>query len=314
MDDKKVPKSSKHFYCINCDYITSRYSQYERHILTSKHKESYVGLRQRDKKVPKKGYIYICDCGKEYKYRQGLWKHKKICCNIEEKQNISDNLFQTGDNNIINDNYLSKDEIIFMLIKENKEFKELLLEQNKHLIELAKDKSITNNSHNITNNTHFNLQLFLNETCKNAMNINDFIDKIQVNLSDLENTARLGYVEGISRIFIKGLKELEMNERPIHCSDGKRETLYIKDGDIWEKDDINKTKLTNAIRKIANKNMRMITEWKKQHPHCQEYDSNKNDLYLKIVSNSMCGGTEEETENNYNKIRKNIIKEVIIDK
>jgi len=146
------------------------------------------------------------------------------------------------------------------------------------------------------------------------MNINEFVEQIPVNLNDLEDTGRLGYAEGISRIFINGLKQLDVNERPIHCSDGKRETLYIKDGDIWEKDDTNKTRLETAIRKVAHKNMRMIPEWRKKYPDCHEYDSTKNDLYLKIVSNSMCGGTEEETENNYNKIKKNIIKEVIIDK
>jgi hypothetical protein len=142
----------------------------------------------------------------------------------------------------------------------------------------------------------------------------NFVEQIPLTINDLEDTARLGYVEGISRIFINGLKDLEVNERPIHCSDAKRETLYIKEGDIWEKDDSNKTRLTNAIRKVGHKNIRMIPEWKKKYPDCEDYYSKKNDLYLKIVNQSMCGGTEEETETNYNKIRKNIIKQVIIDK
>jgi hypothetical protein len=212
------------------------------------------------------------------------------------------------------------------LVKQNSEFKELLVEQNKQnqnlqnqFIEMAKEKTTNNsnntNSNNTTNNNnHFNLNLFLNETCKNAMNLSDFVEQIPIHLTDLEDTARLGYAEGISRIFIKGLKNLEVNERPIHCSDAKRETLYIKEGDIWEKDDTEKTRLTNAIRKVGHRNIRMIPEWKKKYPDCETYDSKKNDLYLKIVGNSMCGGSVEETENNYNKIKKNIIKQVIIEK
>jgi hypothetical protein len=325
MDDKKVPKSSNNIYCKFCDYYTCRYSQYERHLMTSKHKRNYNGLQQEDKKVHNN--VYICECGNVYKHRQGLWKHKQKCneiCNNEKE--VTNNNTQTNNNT---ENLMP---LVLELVRQNSEFKELLLEQNKYIveqnkqnqalqnqfIELAKEKSnITNtNCHNNTtnNNNHFNLQLFLNERCKNAMNINEFVEQIPVNLNDLEDTARLGYVEGISRIFINGLKQLEVNERPIHCSDAKRETLYIKDGDIWEKDDINKTRLETAIRKVAHKNMRMIPEWRKKYPDCHEYDSTKNDLYLKIVSNSMCGGTEEETENNYNKIKKNIIKEVIIDK
>jgi hypothetical protein len=318
LSNKKVAKSCKEYICNICDYNTSRKSSYEKHLISRKHLRQSQQLTNGNnwqQKVAKvaKDIIYTCEkCNKEYNNRSGLWRHKKQC---------NDNLLISNIEPKLTTN------IFFELLKQNTEFKELIVEQNNyiieqnkqnhilqnHLVEITKEKN--NNVSNIINNTtnnHFNLNVFLNETCKNAMNINEFIDRIQVNISDLEDTARLGYAEGISRIFIRGLKELEINERPIHCSDGKRETIYIKDGDIWEKDDINQTKLTNAIRKIGHKNMRMITEWRKLYPNCNEYDSNKNDLYLKIVSNSMCGGTEEETENNYNKIRKNIIKEVII--
>jgi hypothetical protein len=292
---QNAPKRAKKYNCDICDYKCYKISDLERHKTTLKHKQNDQELLLDDPKRAKRAtpeYDYKCDCGKTYKYKQGLWKHKQNC-NYDNSNNKSD--------------------LIMLLIKENTELKQMVME----IVKNGTTNNNCNNTNNINttnNNNHFNLNLFLNETCKNAMNINEFVDQIQVKLSDLENTGRLGYAEGISRIFIKGLKDLEVNERPIHCSDGKRETLYIKEGDKWEKDDSNKSKLENAIRKVGHKNIRMIPEWKKKYPDCEDYYSKKNNLYLNIVGNSMCGGTEEETETNYSKIKKNIIKEVIIDK
>jgi hypothetical protein len=298
MIHKKSQKVVNLFHCIICDYKTSRKCDFDKHISTLKHQRIQNDTLT-DTQKSKLSNIYKCNCGNEYKYHSGYYRHKKKCINTNS--NTSSNL----DNSTL----------IIELLKQNSEFKELIIEQNKNLIELSKDRTMNYCNNNITNNNnHFNLNLFLNETCKNAMSITEFVEQIPVTINDLENTARLGYVEGISKIFIKGLKDLEVNERPIHCSDGKRETLYIKEGDIWEKDDSDKTRLTNAIRKVGHKNIRMIPEWKKKYPDCEDYYSNKNDLYLKIVNQSMCGGSEEETETNYNKIRKKIIKEVIIEK
>jgi hypothetical protein len=258
----------KLFVCNFCDFKCCNKKDWNRHLITNKHLKrcnDNENNRNDDVKISKNNKpSYVCEiCEKHYISASGIWRHKKKC-NIEAIGiKINNNTETIKEETKIKENeYSDREEIKLLthmfleLVKQNSEFKELLVEQNKQnqslqnqFIELAKDKSITNNtnntnnSHNTTNNTHFNLQLFLNETCKNAMNINDFIDRIQVTINDLENTGRLGYVEGITRIFINGLKELEVNERPIHCSDAKRETLYIKDGDIWEKDDINKTKL-----------------------------------------------------------------------
>jgi hypothetical protein len=321
--NKKVAKSSNEYVCDICDYITSRRCNYNKHISSSKHKfqsELSTIVNNCQPKVAKSSnYLFYCDfCNKQYKERTGLWRHKQKCNKINNDEKTDNNMT----------------DLVLELVKQNSEFKELLTEQNKYiieqnkqnqslqnqLIEIAKDKSMnnchnTNNINNTTNNNnHFNLQFFLNETCKDAMNMNEFIEQIPLRLSDLEDTARLGYAEGISRIFVRGLKQLEVNQRPIHCSDAKRETLYIKDGNIWEKDDTNKSKLTNAIKRVAQKNMKQIPEWKKEHPHCQDSSSRKNDLYLNIVSNAMSGSTDEEAEHNYSKIKKNIIKEVIINK
>ena len=192
----------------------------------------------------------------------------------------------------------------------------MMLEQNKHMIELAKHSAghhNTNNSHNTTNNS-FNLQFYLNETCKDAMNIMDFVSQLQVGINDLEETGRLGFAQGISKIFINGLKQINVNDRPIHCSDLKRETLYIKSNNEWNKESEDKVILTNAIKHVAHKNMKQITEWTKDHPHYNDPNSKDNDTYLQIVSESMSGSSKEETNKNYNKIIKNIVKETIIDK
>jgi hypothetical protein len=209
-------------------------------------------------------------------------------------------------------NIKDKDALVFHLIKQNGDL------QNK-LIEIASEKSITNshntntNSFNTTNNA-FNLNFFLNETCKDAMNITDFVSSIKFNLEDLENTGRRGYIEGISNIIIKNLNNMEQCFRPIHCSDYKREVLYIKESDEWVKETTDKPILTKAIKVIANENIKKIKDWKEMNPDCTDSDSKKNNLYLKIVSNSMNGLTKEESDKNINKIISNVAKETVIQK
>jgi hypothetical protein len=199
-------------------------------------------------------------------------------------------------------------------MKENAEFKQLMIEQNKQMIEMSKNSGHHNNNTTNNNNNNFNLNFYLNETCKNAMNIMDFVSQLNVSITDLEDTGRLGYVNGISKIFINGLKQMNVNDRPIHCSDQKRETLYIKDNNEWNKDSNDKAILTNAIKHVAHKNMKKIPEWTKSHPDFKNSSSKENDRYLKIVSESMSGTTEEESNKNYAKIVKNIVKETVIDK
>jgi hypothetical protein len=240
-----------------------------------------------------------CKCGKEYKSMSGLWKHKNTCiqCTSDVK-NVETDSEQSN-----------KDNLIEYLIKENSEFKTLIME-------LIKKDSISNNI-NSTINSHnktFNLQFFLNEQCKDALNIGEFVDSIKLQLTDLENTGRMGYVEGVSKILIKNLNELDVIKRPIHCSDLKREVLYIKDNDQWTKEDDNKQVIKKAIKDVANKNIRQITEWTSLNPDCKHSDSKKNNQYLNIVMNSMSGGTNEEQNNNIDKIIKNITKTVIIEK
>jgi flagellar motility protein MotE (MotC chaperone) len=194
--------------------------------------------------------------------------------------------------------------LILELIKQNQEFQ-------KKMFELMKDSGGVINSNNIitTNNNKFNLNFFLNETCKDAMNLSEFVDSLQITLADLENVGKLGYAEGISRIFTKGLKELEVHKRPIHCSDLKRETVYIKNENKWEKE---RDQLKKAIKQITNKNIRLIPKWKEDNPGHQDYHNNKNDEYLKIMYESMGPTDEVEESKSFARIISNLAKETII--
>ena len=311
LGDIILPKICHKFYCAFCDYGTSKKSSFVNHIASAKHKNTIAGNDfgiLGNQIMPKIcSLIYPCSfCYKEFKNRSGLWKHKQKCNN---NNNNSDKISDQKET--------EAKELIQYLLKENSEFKQLMIDQNKQLFELAKNSghhNSHNTNNNTTNNNNFNLNVFLNETCKDAMNIMEFVDQLQVSVKDLEETGRLGYSEGISKIFINGLKQINISDRPIHCSDSKREIVYIKDKNEWTKEDDNKSLLTNAIKHVAHKNMRQIKEWTKVNPEYNDSSSKQNDRYLKIVSNSMNGSTEEETNKNYNKIIKNITKETIIDK
>jgi hypothetical protein len=199
---------------------------------------------------------------------------------------------------------------------ENQELRKVMISQQQQIIELAAKTSISNtNCNNNNNNTNtFNLNMFLNEKCKDALNISEFVDNVKMQLSDLENFGQMGYVEGVSMILIKNLKDLDTYSRPIHCSDLKREVLYIKDNNQWTKETDDKPVLKSAIKQIANKNIKQIQTWKNENPGCCDAESKKNDQYMKIVMNSMSGGTSEEQTNNISQIVKNVAKVVTIDK
>jgi len=293
-----MPKLCPKYFCEICDYRTSKKSSYDNHLLSSKHKKT-MNLNHLETNVneimPKLcSSKYQCqNCDNNFKNRSGLWKHKQKC-NLHEdiKPNNND----------------SKDELIEYLIKENKEIKDLILE-------LAKKDTyncITNNNNNSHNKT-FNLQFFLNETCKDAMNIMDFVNSIQLQLSDLESVGKLGFVEGISNIITTNLKALDITQRPVHCTDNKREVMYIKDDNKWEKEDEQKNKIRKAIKKIATKNLCLLPKFKEAHPDCNRSSSRYSDQYNKIVIEA-CGGSGNNDLEKEDKIIRNIAKNVTIDK
>jgi hypothetical protein len=281
-------------HCESCDFKCSKNVDWERHINTAKHKNrtKLNNLEQKNADLR-----HICKiCKKTYKARNSLWYHQQKCKPEDEEEDIDDE-------------EPSDKQLIMMLIKENSELKNMVLDV------CQKIQPITNtvNSHNVnSNNKTFNLNVFLNETCKDAMNITDFVDSLKLQLSDLENVGEIGYVNGISNIIVKNLNLLEENKRPIHCADKKREVLYIKDEDKWEKDE-EKKKIRKIIKKVACKNQRLLPEFKKEHPDCGKYNSKYSDQYNKLVVESMGGSGDNDLEKE-DKIIRNIAKEVTIDK
>ena len=306
-----VAKSSQYYHCKTCDYVTSKQSNYDKHLTTSKHKKSYIQLQNDTnlaQNVAQNVVMYKCECGRIYKHRQGLWKHRQTC----EMLNAEVEPMETEEPEKVEKTEKEKDIEKELLVTFMKEMKDTMIEMFKHM--QPNNTTTNSHSHNNSHNKTFNLQFFLNEQCKDALNIDEFVSSIKIKLSDLEDTGRLGYVEGVSRILIKNLKDLDTYKRPIHCSDLKREVLYIKSDDKWEKDDENNEQIRNAIKQVANQNIRQIPVWTNEYPECKNPTSKKNDQYLKIVSNAMSGISSEEQTKNVTQIIKNVAKEVVIDK
>ena len=299
-------KLSKKYICEICNYITDRKSNLDNHKRSSKHIMAMDGNEIKQKL----SNIYSCEyCNKTYKDNSGLWKHNKKCNYIHNIHDISCNNDSDNSDTNTKNNIDSNENLINYLVKENQEFKNLILEIIK--------KDTYNNSHNTNTNSHnktFNLQFFLNETCKDAMNIMDFVDSIKFQLSDLEKMEQIGFVNGISNIIIKNLKDLDITQRPVHCTDKKREVIYVKDENKWEKEEQHKnTKVRKAIKRVANKNMRLLTEFREKHPDCNKSDSKYSDQYNKLVIEAM-GGLNNIDYDNETKIITKVSKEIIIDK
>jgi hypothetical protein len=290
MTTEKTKKNEKKFCCKFCDFNTCKKTDYERHNSTLKHKNNV--LTTHDNKKNEKKYRCEC-CEKEYNDRAGLWRHKKKCFDINTPFNNEEE--KTSE--------ICDKDLIVMLIKQSTEMLEVIKNGTHN----------TSNSHNNSHNKTFNLQFFLNETCKNAMNIMDFIDSIQLQLSDLENVGKVGYVEGISTIIASKLKELDVTERPVHCTDKKREVLYIKDENKWEKEDEGKHKIRKMIKRVASKNQRLLPKFKEAHPDCRKSTSPYSDQFNKILIESMGGSGDNDLEKE-NKIIRNITKIVTIDR
>jgi uncharacterized protein YxeA len=306
--DKKMQKNAIRFICSFCDYNSSNKYNYEKHILTPKHLKNCTLLTNVDTNVDKKveknaEKKYECECGKKYNHRQSLSLHKKTNGCGSDKPALE----EKSESKIVDK---QDNDLVLILLKENQEFKQMLLEQNKQLIELTnKSNGTTINNNNCTNNNHFNLNLFLNEHCKDAMNIMDFVNSLKLTLQDLEKTAELGYVKGITNIIVNGLNQLDVHKRPIHCSDIKRETLYVKDNNSWEKENEDKTKITRAIKHISIRNAKQIGDWTKENNGYNDSSNKKSDKYLKMVIEANGGEPEE-----INKIISNVSSKVTIDK
>jgi len=328
---QKLPKK---FVCDICYFITSNKKDYNRHIQTIKHKHNCCQpLSTEIPNFTQENPKFKCICGKNYKDKSGIWRHKKKCQSIISQTNQ----FHTEDSDETNDEEYSEEhsanqgsvsasklptnseiiEILKVQMLENQELRKFMMEQQSQMMDIVSKSNVTNNiqtNSNCNNNNTFNLQFFLNEKCKDALNINEFVDSIKIQMSDLENFAHMDYANGISKILLKNFNNLDTYSRPIHCSDSKRETLYIKENNCWTKEEDDKPILKKAIKQVAFKNIKLINEWVKEHPGCQDPTTKQNVKYNKIVMNSMSGGTVEEQHDNLEQIVKNVTKAVVIDK
>ena len=297
MTYKTINKNVKKYICEKCNYNTVIKCNFEKHLLTAKHQNTY-------KSIKKYNDTFICECGKKYKHRQSLYSHKRKCnflvSNILEKNDFSNK----------NSEYLEK--ILLKVVDENKEIKNIILEQNNTIQEQQRslNKLVTKCETNTINNTimqnnSFNLNIFLNENCKDALNMSDFLNSLQIEIKDLEYTKKHGINEGIIQLFLNRFRELGTYKRPIHCSDLKREILYVKDNNIWNKDE-DKAKLKESLIHIQKKQINTVKDWEDKNPNWQD-DTNKKDEYIEIVSNVM-------KELDDSKISKQLSKSIIINK
>ena len=305
---EKSPKLAKEFNCETCQYKCSKESDYTKHTNTQKHQRLIIVNHELIEKSP---FFSCIVCGKEYKSNVGLWKHKKKCKTVLSSK-LPETTTVQDENTILNE--LDMKSLIVELVKSNTELQKQTLEMQQQMIDVCKNGNGggVNNSYNHSNNKTFNMQVFLNEKCKDAMNIMDFVQSMTLDFSDLEELGDLGYVEGISRQMVRKLNEMDVYKRPIHCSDLKRETMYVRDNDVWEKETELYDKLRKAIKYITKKNGDLMIPWRNANPQCMNLQHPLNDKYLGIMNQAM-GGKGEFSESE-NKIIRKISKSVTIDK
>ncbi len=313
----KIPQKNPKYICENCEFTSGNKKDYNRHILSAKHNKTYDRLKTTNlanENTHTPFYEHKCEnCNKIYKHQSSLCKHKKTC------NGLANPTMPPPVSNSITP------EMFFEFIKQNKELQNVfiqktselqntIIEQNKQIVELSKNQSITNTNSNNTTNNQFNLQFFLNETCKDAMNITDFVNSLKLTTQDFENTGKLGFVEGITKIIINSLDGVDTTKRPMHCTDSKRETLYIKNDNVWEKEDDKKTKFRSVVNQVANKNLQQLNRWKEEHPDCINLDTPDNIDFRKYYRAALGGGTNEEDEKFFEKIKRNVLKEIVVNK
>jgi len=325
----KPQKTPRIYTCDCCGFKCSNKKDYNRHILTAKHKM----LINANEKTPKNPKAFMCSCGKIYKQAPSLTRHKKKCTYIAENDTDSNDDEDDEDDepeeikNTISEP-MTDASTVLRLLKQNDEFKELMIEQHKENIELqqqnmklqnqmldvVKEGTVINN--NITNNTtnnQFNLNLFLNDTCKDAMNITDFLGNLNVKIDEIEYIGNHGYVNGMTKMIMNRLKDMDITKRPIHCTDIKRETMYIKDKDEWSKDTEELTKLRKILSRITMNNYRTVPQWKIAHPKCEEMDTRDYNFCYKMMR-VILGDVEDAQIKLDNKIIKSLSKELYVDK
>lgn len=312
MADNKLLKVAKEYKCLSCDYITSRKSSYDKHILTAKH----IKLTNADNLVAESKPQHICCCGKEFGHRQSLHRHKQNCngIKINTVSTTTTPVSNTDSNNndafnaILHDNA----EMRKILVQQQEQMREPQEQHSKEMKELIPQLNQVTNINNNTNcNNKFNLNFFLNEQCKDAISIQHFIENLNIGIRELEHMGDVGYVKGMMSIFSETLGKMDIYERPMHCTDLKRDTLYIKQGDTWTKDTEDKTELKKIVETVKCRNYRSLRLWEREHPEAFECDTQDNIDYMRISSESLGGFNSSDTIK-LNKIIKHVVKEVYV--
>ena len=299
----KMPKHADKYNCETCNFNSSKKSNYDIHLTTAKHTKITTGVNNQSIKS------HICKCGKEFKHRQGLSRHRKNCNHNSSDERI---IIEDADKD---DKYDMLSNTILRLVKDNQEFKQLLIDQNTKIMEMAGNMGGNNNHHNNNTNSNnkFNLNVFLNEQCKDAMTLKDFVKNIEISMEEFIETGEIGFVDGLSQVMIQRIGDMDIHERPIHCTDLKRETVYIKDAEKWEKD-ANKEKFRKAVKGVAYKNERMRPKWYAEAPNVDILGSENCEKFFKYSAAALGGYGTEENRAFENKIMKNVLTEVTIDK
>jgi len=292
---KKIPKNPKVYTCQPCDLNTSNKKDYSKHLSTSKHLKQSEGYAK-IKEIPKNPFS--CECGSVYKHSSGLWRHKKVC--QAKNSELTPETSQSPQEDV-----KTLTSLVIELMKSNTELQ-------KQLVDVCKSSSTTNNINSHNNNKTFNLQFFLNEQCKDAMNISDFANSFDLQLSDLESVGELGYVEGITKLFVDKLNSMDIYKRPIHCSDAKREIIYVKDDNKWEREERSNPKLRYAIKTVSFRNMKLAYLWSDTYPESKDGDSHLNNTYMRLIKESTGGNGEISV--NEDKIIRRIAKNILIEK
>ena len=295
---QKSQNLAKKFSCEKCDFVCSNKYNYNAHLITRKHKMLTNANFDANRKNATPSIVYTCDCGTSYNHKSSLSRHKKSCNKSNNSLNEPDKLVNT----------------ILELVKENQQFKNMLIEQHNHILKISEKPTITNCNNNNDNSKNFNLNFFLNEQCKNAINLSEFVENVKLQLSDLENVADMGYVNGVTQIFMNGLKDMDIYTRPLHCTDIKREILHIRENDAWIKDTLDQAKIKSAIHRIAFRNIQQISEWNKLHPESTVLDSNEYNRSFQIMKESLGNTCPGGVDRNNERVLKNVMKAVYIDK
>ena len=301
------------FCCEMCDYTCRYKSDYDKHLSTAKHKYRTLSNGKSSK------LEYLCDCGKVYSARNSLWYHKKKCTfqvSVQDKEGEGGTLDSVKSNDSEKDSLHFKElkDMFFEAMQQNRELQQTVMTQQQQLSEVipkvgGNTSIINNTTHNTTTNNQFNLNFFLNEQCKDAIPLIDFVKSLQYDFDQLEYTGKHGFVEGVSKIIMDAMNELDITKRPIHCTDVKRETFYVKDDESWKKEDDRNRSIKTAIHNIRNRNLACVPEWIRAHPNCKKMDDPNNDLFIEIIGQYM-----DAAEKEFVKVIKTIAKSLTIPK